>query len=132
MPNQSTLHNWDTIEIEPMNSLIGRQFVTGTHTMLARILLKQGAHVPLHSHPNEQIAYVLSGCLKFVLHEPDSVRSVTLRPGDVLCIPPHLPHEAFALEDTIDLDIFTPPRQDWIDRDDAYLRHEPPAKPSAD
>ena len=119
---QSTQHNWDQIEIEPMNPLIGRQFITTTNTMLARITLKKGAHVPLHSHHNEQIAYILSGSLKFILEG----REVILNPGDVLCIPPNIPHEAFALEDTIDLDIFNPPRQDWIDRDDAYLRQPPP------
>jgi quercetin dioxygenase-like cupin family protein len=117
---QSTYHRWDEIAVEPMNSLIGRQYVTGTHTMLARILLKKGAHVPLHSHPNEQIACVLSGKLKFVLEG----RDVVLGAGEILCIPPDVPHEAFALEDTVDLDIFTPPRQDWIDGDDAYLRGE--------
>ena len=114
-----------------MSPTITRQFLTGTHTMLARIVLKRGAHVPLHSHSNEQIAYILAGCLRFVLHEPNPdpssttttvSREVTLHAGDVLCIPPDLPHEAFALEDTIDLDIFTPPRQDWIEGNDAYLR----------
>jgi quercetin dioxygenase-like cupin family protein len=118
---ESTYHRWDDIAVEPMNSLIGRQFITGTHTMLARIFLKKGAHVPLHSHPNEQIAYVLSGALRFVLEG----REVTLRAGEILCIPPDVPHEAFALEDTVDLDIFTPPREDWIRGDDAYLRGEP-------
>jgi quercetin dioxygenase-like cupin family protein len=126
----SAFHRWDDIPAETMSPAITRQFLTGTHTMLARIVLKQRAHVPLHHHPNEQIACVLAGCLKFVLHEStaDSEhtthlrREVTLNPGEILCIPPNVPHEAFALEDTIDLDIFTPPRQDWIDGDDAYLR----------
>jgi quercetin dioxygenase-like cupin family protein len=121
-----------------MSPTITRQFLSGSNTMLARILLKQGAHVPLHHHANEQIAYILSGRLKFILHEasfgaapePSQAapittsfpREVILGPGEILCIPPNLPHEAFALEDTIDLDIFTPPRQDWITGDDAYLR----------
>ena len=119
----ATTHRWDDIPAEPMSPTLTRQFLTGTHTMLARIVLKQGAHVPLHQHPNEQIAYILSGCLKFVLYEPDALpREVTLHPGEILCIPPDVPHEAFALEDTVDLDIFTPPRQDWIDGNDAYLR----------
>ncbi len=123
----ATFHRWNDIPAEPMSPTLTRQFLTGTHTMLARIVLLQGAHVPLHSHPNEQIAYILSGCLKFVLHEPapDGVatpREVTLHASEILCIPPDVPHEAFALEDTIDLDIFTPPRQDWIDGNDAYLR----------
>ena len=103
-----------------MNSLIGRQFVVGTTVMLARVLLKKGAHVPLHSHANEQITYILEGALKFVLEG----KEVIVCTGEVLCIPPHVPHEAFALEDTVDLDVFNPPRQDWIDKNDAYLRSE--------
>jgi quercetin dioxygenase-like cupin family protein len=100
--------------------LIGRQFVVGKDMMLARVLLKKGAHVPLHSHHNEQITYILEGALKFSIEG----KEVTVRAGEVLCIPPHVPHEAFALEDTVDLDVFNPPRQDWIDRNDAYLRAE--------
>jgi quercetin dioxygenase-like cupin family protein len=107
-----------------MSAHIDRQFIVGSNVMLARILLKKGAHVPLHSHPNEQIAYILEGCLKFVIDG----REVIVRAGEVLCIPPHVPHEAFALEDTVDLDIFNPPRQDWIDKDDAYLRTSAPTE----
>jgi quercetin dioxygenase-like cupin family protein len=118
---KSTLTRWADVEVEAMNSLIGRQFVVGSNTMLARVLLKKGAHVPLHSHHNEQISYILDGALKFHIEG----REVVVHAGEVLCIPPHVPHEAFALEDTVDLDIFNPPRQDWIDRDDAYLRREP-------
>jgi quercetin dioxygenase-like cupin family protein len=88
--------------------------------MLARVLLKKGAHVPLHSHHNEQITYILDGALQFAIEG----REIVVHAGEVLCIPPYVPHEAFALEDTVDLDIFSPPRQDWIDRDDAYLRGE--------
>lgn len=121
---KSTHTRWADIEIEQMNSLIGRQFVVGTDMMLARVLLKKGAHVPLHSHLNEQLTYVLDGALKFLLEG----KEVVVRSGEVLCIPPHVPHEAFALEDTVDLDVFNPPRQDWIDRNDAYLRSENEAK----
>jgi quercetin dioxygenase-like cupin family protein len=122
--SHSTLTRWADVEVEPMSSHIGRQFIVGSNVMVARVLLKQGAHVPLHSHHNEQITYVLEGALKFVLEG----REVTVRAGEVLCIPPNLPHEAFALEDTVDLDIFNPPRQDWIDRDDAYLRTALPSE----
>ncbi len=103
-----------------MSDFIGRQFVVGTGTMLARVLLKKGAHVPEHSHPNEQITYVLEGALRFRIDG----REVVVGTGEVLCIPPHVPHEAWAEEDTVDLDIFNPPRQDWIDRDDSYLRRQ--------
>ena len=115
---QSTFTHWSDIEVEPLNPLIGRQFVVGTDVMVARVLLKKGAHVPVHSHHNEQVTYILEGALKFALEG----KEVTIHAGEVLCIPPNIPHEAFALEDTVDLDIFNPPRQDWIDRDDAYLR----------
>jgi quercetin dioxygenase-like cupin family protein len=115
-----TYTKWQDIEVERLSSHIGRQFVVGTDVMLARVLLKKDAHVPLHSHHNEQITYILEGSLKFLIDG----KEITVRAGEVLCIPPHAPHEAFALEDTVDLDIFNPPRQDWIDRDDAYLRSE--------
>ncbi len=114
--------NWDDIPIEPLNPLIGRQFLVGTNVMIARVLLKQGAVVPLHHHHNEQVTYILEGALKFILKTEAGDKEITVRAGEVLCIPPNLPHEAHALLDTIDLDIFNPPRQDWIDRDDAYLR----------
>jgi quercetin dioxygenase-like cupin family protein len=112
--------NWDDIEVEQLSPVIGRQFIVGTDTMIARVLLKKGAIVPLHSHHNEQITYILEGALKFLIDG----REITVRAGEVLCIPPNVPHEAHAVEDTVDLDIFNPPRQDWIDRDDAYLRQQ--------
>jgi quercetin dioxygenase-like cupin family protein len=114
--------NWDDIPIEQLNPLIGRQFLVGTNVMIARVLLKQGAVVPLHHHHNEQVSYILEGALKFILKTEAGDKEITVRAGEVLCIPPNLPHEAHALLDTVDLDIFNPPRQDWIDRDDAYLR----------
>jgi quercetin dioxygenase-like cupin family protein len=117
---KSTHTRWADVEVEKLSSLIGRQFIVGANMMVARVLLKKGAQVPLHSHHNEQITYILDGALKFNIEG----KEVTVRTGEVLCIPPHVPHEAFALEDTVDLDIFNPPRQDWIDRDDAYLRAE--------
>jgi quercetin dioxygenase-like cupin family protein len=86
--------------------------------MLARVLLKKGCVVPMHSHENEQITYILEGALKFRLNGDE----VVVRAGEVLCIPPHVPHEAIAVEDTVDLDVFTPPREDWINKTDAYLR----------
>jgi quercetin dioxygenase-like cupin family protein len=127
----ATHTSWSAIPIEPMNPLLGRQFVSGSELTISRITLTKGAHVPTHQHPNEQAASILTGCLKFVLYElgPESnaiPREVILNPGEVLIIPPNVPHEAFALEDTVNLDIFAPPRQDWISGDDAYLRAAPP------
>lgn len=115
---------WSDIEIENLSSLIGRQLVVGTNLMVARVLLKKGAKVPMHSHFHEQVTYVLDGALRFSIDG----KEIDIRSGEVLCIPPHMPHEAIALEDTVDLDIFTPPRQDWIDKDDAYLRQETTTK----
>ena len=111
---------WSDVEVEQLSSTIGRQFIVGTDMMIARVLLKKGGHVPMHEHHNEQITYILEGALRFVVGGKD----VVVRAGEVLCIPPHVPHEAFAIEDTVDLDIFNPPRQDWINRDDAYLRSD--------
>jgi quercetin dioxygenase-like cupin family protein len=119
--NKVTLTKWNDVEVEAMNSRIGRQFIVGTDTMVARILLKKGAHVPLHQHHNEQISNILEGALQFIVDG----QNIVVNAGEVLCIPPNVPHEATALEDTVALDIFNPPRQDWIDRDDAYLRHDP-------
>jgi quercetin dioxygenase-like cupin family protein len=117
---EATYTKWSDVEVEQLSSTIGRQFIVGTDMMIARVLLKKGGHVPMHHHHNEQITYILEGALRFVV----GGKEVVVHAGEVLCIPPHVPHEAFALEDTVDLDIFNPPRQDWIDRDDAYLRRD--------
>jgi quercetin dioxygenase-like cupin family protein len=111
-------YRWADIAPEQMNALTTRQYVVGTNTMLARLVLKKGAHVPLHQHMNEQMSHVVEGALNFMIEG----KEVTVRAGEVLCIPPHVPHEVVALEDSVALDIFNPPRQDWIDGDDAYLR----------
>jgi quercetin dioxygenase-like cupin family protein len=115
----ATLHRWNEIELEQLNPLLTRQFVTGAQAMFARIVLAKGCVVPRHSHPNEQIAFILEGSLRF---DFDDGTSHTVNSGEVLIIPSGLPHSATALEDTIDFDIFAPPRQDWIDKDDSYLR----------
>jgi len=86
--------------------------------MLARVLLKKGCIVPLHSHVNEQLTYILEGALKFWIDG----REIVVRPGQVLTIPPNMPHKAEALEDTVDLDIFHPPLADWLGKTDSYLR----------
>jgi quercetin dioxygenase-like cupin family protein len=104
--------------VEHLNPLIDRQFVCGDRSMLARIILRKGSIVPRHSHDNEQITYVLEGALKFVIEGKELI----VRSGEILVIPSNLPHTAEALEDTVDLDIFCPPREDWIRGTDAYLR----------
>jgi quercetin dioxygenase-like cupin family protein len=105
--------------VESLNAHIGRQFVHGSEAMLARIFLRRGAVVPRHSHRNEQITYVLEGALEFTL---DDGEVMVVRAGELLVIPPDVPHQAVALEDTLDLDVFAPPRADWIAGTDAYLR----------
>lgn len=109
---------WHTVEVEALNPLIGRQFVVGSNIMVARVLLKKGAIVPEHSHVNEQVTYILEGALKFWIDG----KEIVVKAGEVLTIPPNMPHKAEALIDTVDLDIFNPPRADWMNKDDSYLR----------
>jgi len=110
---------WKNVEHEQLNPLIGREMVVGGKIMLARVLMKKGAHVPLHHHHNEQVTYILEGALKFAIDG----KEVVVRSGEVLCIPSNMRHEAWALEDTVDLDVFDPPREDWLNKTDNYLRH---------
>ena len=109
---------WASVELENLNPLLQRQFVVGGKVMLARILLKTGCVVPLHHHHNEQISYMIEGALRFWIDG----REIVVRAGEVLIIPPHMPHKAEALVDSVSLDIFHPPRQDWIEKTDQYLR----------
>jgi quercetin dioxygenase-like cupin family protein len=109
---------WDQVELETLNPLLQRQLIVGHQVMLTRVLLKQGCIVPLHSHVNEQLSYILEGALKFFIDGNE----IVVRAGQVLTIPPNMPHKAEALEDTVDLDIFHPPRADWINKTDSYLR----------
>ncbi|HZQ43350.1 MAG TPA: cupin domain-containing protein [Acidobacteriaceae bacterium] len=113
---------WASIPPEQLNPLLSRQFVTGSQAMLSRIQLAKGCIVPRHVHPNEQIAFILSGTLRFSLGDETTAEDYIVRAGEVLVIPANLPHLAEALEDTDNLDIFAPPRQDWIAGNDAYLR----------
>ena len=109
---------WHTVPLEDLKPLLQRQFVVGQEIMLARVLLKKGCIVPQHSHHNEQLTYILEGALKFWIDGQE----IVVHAGEVLCIPAHMPHKAEALEDTVDLDVFNPPRADWINRTDQYLR----------
>jgi quercetin dioxygenase-like cupin family protein len=109
---------WHTIELEDLNPLLKRQFVVGRDIMVARVLMKKGCIVPLHSHHNEQVTYILEGALKFWVDG----KEIVVHAGEVLTIPPHMPHRAEAMVDTVDLDVFNPPRADWINKTDQYLR----------
>jgi quercetin dioxygenase-like cupin family protein len=110
--------SWQGVEIEEMNPLLQRQMIVGDRVMLARLIMKKGCIVPLHSHHNEQVTHILQGALKFWIEG----KEIVVRAGEVLTIPPHVPHRAEALEDTLDLDVFDPPREDWINKTDQYLR----------
>lgn len=114
-PQHIKLH---AMPVECLNPLMDRQFVAGEKGMLARLVLRKGCIVPLHSHENEQISYMLEGALKFVVDG----KEIVVRGGEVLILPSNVPHSAEALEDTTALDIFCPPRADWISGSDAYLR----------
>jgi quercetin dioxygenase-like cupin family protein len=109
---------WGTVQLEDLNPLLQRQFVVGQEIMVARVLLKKGCIVPEHSHHNEQLTYILEGALKFWIDG----RVIVVNSGEVLTIPANMPHKAEALVDTVDLDVFTPPRADWINKTDRYLR----------
>lgn len=116
---------WDDMDIEELTPLIGRRLIYTKQQMLAHVYLKKGAIVPAHDHVNEQLTYVLSGCLRFWMGEhadQPGDEYIDVRAGEVLVIPGNVRHRAEALEDTLDVDIFNPPRQDWIDKDDSYLR----------
>jgi quercetin dioxygenase-like cupin family protein len=119
--SQTTTHKfytWDSVPLESMSELISRKIVTGEKAMVAQVFLKKDAVVPEHHHESEQITYIIEGALKFDIEG----KEVIVRAGEVLLIPSHVPHRAVALEDTLDLDIFSPIRHDWLTKDDAYLR----------
>jgi quercetin dioxygenase-like cupin family protein len=120
---KAQLHAWKNIPLEQLNPDLGRKMITGRNVMLTQIFLKKGCIVPQHSHHNEQVTYVLEGRLRFLLGEGQD-EEVIVSAGEVLVIPSNLPHSAEALEDTLDIDIFDPPRQDWLEGTDHYLRDE--------
>lgn len=113
---------WTDIPEEPLKGSITRRMISGEKAMLAQIVLKKGDTVPRHSHHNEQLTYVIAGKLLLRLGEQGE-HVVVVAAGEVLVIPPNLPHSAEALEDTLDIDVFAPPREDWLARTDDYLRN---------
>jgi quercetin dioxygenase-like cupin family protein len=121
--NRATHYRWDDLPREQLSPLIGRRLVTGERMMIAHVYLDEGAVVPKHEHDNEQLTYILQGCLRFKLGD-DGSQVVEVRAGEVLHIPSNVPHKAEALEDTLDVDIFSPPRQDWLDKTDDYFRRQ--------
>jgi unsaturated pyranuronate lyase len=121
MAESARHYRWDDLPREELNPLIGRRLITGDQMMIAHVYLAKGAIVPTHEHMNEQLTYIIEGKLRFWLGA-DGAEVLDVAAGEVLHIPAHLPHKAEALEDTLDVDVFHPPRQDWLDGSDAYLR----------
>jgi quercetin dioxygenase-like cupin family protein len=110
--------SWKTIEIEQMNDKLSRQMISGENATISQLFLKKGAVVPRHSHTNEQYSWIISGALKFVFDD----REILVGEGEILLIPGNVPHSGVALEDTVDVDFFAPRREDWIRKEDSYLR----------
>jgi quercetin dioxygenase-like cupin family protein len=113
-----TTYRWNDIPEEPLKELLSRKFISCDRVMISQLFLKKGCTVPAHSHENEQVSYVLKGALKFTVNGKD----IVLSEGEVMHIPSNVVHSAVALEDTLDLDVFSPPRQDWLEKTDDYLR----------
>ena len=116
-----TFFRWNDMPKERVSDMLDRRLITGEHVMLTHVYLKKGAIVPQHNHHNEQFTYILEGGLRFWIGE-DGSEVIDVRAGEVLHIPSLVKHKAEALEDTLDVDIFSPPRQDWLDKTDDYLR----------
>ena len=124
MEQQSVTHyRWNDMPKEAVSDSLDRRLITGDRMMLAHVYIKKGCIVPRHSHENEQITYILEGGLRFWIGADES-QVIDVLAGEVLHIPSHVPHKAEALEDPLDVDIFSPPRQDWLDKTDDYLRQK--------
>lgn len=117
----ASFYRWTDLPLEQLNDKLSRKLITGQRVMLAHVYLKKGCVVPRHQHENEQLTYILEGALRFRLGE-NLEQEVVVGAGEVLHIPSNVPHEATALEDTLDVDVFSPPREDWLNKSDAYLR----------
>ncbi len=118
-----THYRWDDLPKEELKPDLRRRLIPAERMTLGHVYLDQGCIVPLHSHENEQLTYILEGTLRFRLGADES-EVVDVKAGEVLHIPTNVPHSAQALEDTLDVDIFCPPRADWFDGSDAYLRQQ--------
>jgi quercetin dioxygenase-like cupin family protein len=127
-------YSWSSMPIEEVNPTLSRRFLVGKDVMVAHVYLKAGSVVPKHHHVNEQITYVLEGVLRLWVGDKvdseDAADAFDIAAGDVLVIPSNVPHRAVALEDTLDVDIFSPPREDWISGSDRYLREANITKPA--
>ena len=107
------LHRWDEIALDKVTEMVSQKIVAGDREMVAQIYLKRGALIPMHAHDSEQMVYVLQGALKFLIGGEE----ITVREGEVLHIPSGVEHQAEALEDTFELDFFSPIRREWLDEE---------------
>ena len=125
MPTDSAVrhYRWDDIPREKVTDQLDRKLVTADRMMLAQVFLKKGCIVPRHSHENEQLTWIVEGALRFWIGE-DGGEEIVVGKGEVLHIPSNVPHKAEALEDTLDVDIFSPPRQDWLNHTDSYFHQK--------
>ena len=123
-PETATLYRWEDIPAERLTSALSRKLVTGQRLMAAHVYLDAGCIVPWHDHENEQLSYVLSGAVRFRVGDPDGAE-VLVQAGEILHNPSGVPHGVVAVVDSVSLDIFSPPRQDWLDGTDDYLRRAP-------
>ena len=124
----ATKYSWSAIPLEQLNPALSRRIVTGKEVMVAHVHLKAGAIVPKHHHANEQVTYILQGALRLWVGDqvdsPHDADGIVVAAGELLVIPSNVPHRAVALEDTLDVDVFAPPRQDWLSGTDDYLRQQ--------
>ena len=118
---KAAFYRWNDVPREQVTPQLSRRLVTGERLMLAQVDLTRGCIVPKHAHVHEQVTHVVEGCLRLRVGD-DGAESYDLRPGDAICLPSNVPHAAEALEDTRVLDVFSPPREDWLNRTDDYLR----------
>ncbi len=119
--SEVSFYRWDSMKKERVSDMLERRLITGDRMMLAHVYLKKGCIVPKHSHENEQLTYIIEGALKFKIGD-NGAEEIVVSAGEVLLIPSNVPHMAEALEETLDVDVFSPPRQDWLDKKDDYLR----------
>ena len=124
----ATKYSWSTVPLEQVNPTLSRRIVTGKEVMVAHVHLKAGCVVPRHHHVNEQVTYILQGAMRLWVGDKVDSRSdadgIVLTTGELLVIPSNVPHRAVALEDTLDMDVFAPPREDWLNGTDDYLRRK--------
>jgi quercetin dioxygenase-like cupin family protein len=123
MPNAVKFFRWSDVPLERVTDSLTRKLITGDRMMLAHVFLDKGCIVPKHSHENEQLTWILEGALRFWIGEDES-ETIDLHAGEVLHIPSNVPHKALALENTLDVDIFSPPRADWLSHTDSYFHRK--------